>query len=102
MPPSRSTLWRSLFVGDLATIEEIIGKWGIAKENSDIFASMTLLRPHKIKKSKAQLEEQQKRKEMTPGQAQVGLKERLKSILESQELIPRVSLTRRSKTENRS
>lgn len=90
-----SLLWRSLFVGDIPTIENIIQQWGIAKENSELFASMTLLRPHRLRKN------QHKEKDKSAGQdlaqkstyeQQVGLKERIRSMLESEELIPRVSI----------
>lgn len=35
-----SLLWRSLFVGDVATIERIGTSWGIAANNSDMLASV--------------------------------------------------------------
>ncbi|GAA6064589.1 hypothetical protein JCM10212_003765 [Sporobolomyces blumeae] len=84
-------LWRSLFVGDVASIEEIAVKWGIKRENSDIFASLTLLRPHKLRKAQQEQTEEEKKKfgEQTRYEQQVGLKERLKTMLESEELIPR-------------
>ncbi|KAM0791476.1 hypothetical protein ACM66B_005929 [Microbotryomycetes sp. NB124-2] len=80
-------LWRSLFTGDIATVESIVQQWGIAKENSELFASMTLLRPHRLRKN--QDREASKDKPQTRYDAQVGLKERIKSMLESEELIPR-------------
>ncbi|BGP16304.1 hypothetical protein JCM10213_006461 [Rhodosporidiobolus nylandii] len=79
-------LWRSLFTGDVAKIEDIAASWGIRRENSNIFASLTLLRPHKLRKTKA---EEEKQKEVSAYDQQVGLKERLKTMLESEELIPR-------------
>lgn len=88
-------LWRSLFVGDVKAIEDIAVAWGIKRENSDIFASLTLLRPHKLKKQKEpehQTEEEKKFGQQTRYEQQVGLKERIKTMLESEELIPRVSL----------
>ncbi|GAA5996651.1 ABC1 kinase family protein [Rhodotorula paludigena] len=84
-------LWRSLFVGDVKSIEDIAVSWGIRRQNSDIFASLTLLRPHRLRK---QLKEQQgggegKTPEQTRQEMQSTLKERLKTMLESEELIPR-------------
>ncbi|ORY56562.1 ABC1 family-domain-containing protein [Leucosporidium creatinivorum] len=87
-----SLLWRSLFVGDISTIESIVESWGIAKENSEIFASLTLLRPHKLrdqKKKKQEHGQEENKQEMSSYEKQVGLKERLKTMLKSQELIPR-------------
>jgi aarF domain-containing kinase len=86
-------LWRSLFVGDVAAIEDIAVKWGIKRENSDIFASLTLLRPHKLKKQHENHEPTEAEKkfgEQTRYEQQVGLKARIKTMLESEELIPRV------------
>ncbi|GAA5898139.1 hypothetical protein JCM6882_003335 [Rhodosporidiobolus microsporus] len=80
-------LWRSLFTGDVQQIEDIAAHWGIRRENSNIFASLTLLRPHKLRKTKA--EEEAKGKEVSRYDQQVGLKERLKTMLENEELIPR-------------
>ncbi|GAA5855130.1 hypothetical protein JCM3766R1_003197, partial [Sporobolomyces carnicolor] len=86
-------LWRSLFVGDVQAIEDIAVKWGIKRENSDIFASLTLLRPHKLKKqqheSEGQTEAEKKFGEQSRYEQQVGLKARIKTMLESEELIPR-------------
>lgn len=80
-------LWRSLFVGDTAAIENIVEKWGIAKQNSDMFASMTLLRPHHLRRKPTVAEKTEQKSTYDP---QVGLKDRLRSMLESEELIPRV------------
>ncbi|GAA6014657.1 hypothetical protein JCM11491_000184 [Sporobolomyces phaffii] len=85
-------LWRSLFVGDVKAIEDIAVKWGIKRENSDIFASLTLLRPHKLKKQhegEGQTEAEKKFGEQNRYEQQVGLKARIKTMLESEELIPR-------------
>ncbi|GAA5910016.1 ABC1 kinase family protein [Sporobolomyces salmoneus] len=84
-------LWRSLFVGDVKAIEDIAVKWGIKRENSDIFASLTLLRPHKLKKGHEgeQTEAEKKFGEQSRYEQQVGLKARIKTMLESEELIPR-------------
>ncbi|KAL8293621.1 hypothetical protein RQP46_000322 [Phenoliferia psychrophenolica] len=87
-------LWRSLFVGDISTIENIAVGWGIAKENSEMFASLTLLRPHRLRKNATRPGPPPE-----PGgtyaasernyNAQVGLKQRLKTMLEHEQLIPR-------------
>ncbi|GAA6034088.1 hypothetical protein JCM8097_000689 [Rhodosporidiobolus ruineniae] len=82
-------LWRSLFVGDVQKIEDIAASWGIRRENSNIFASLTLLRPHKLRRTKAEEAAQKEKKAVSEYEAQVGLKERLKTMLESEELIPR-------------
>ncbi|GAA6013806.1 hypothetical protein JCM10207_008198 [Rhodosporidiobolus poonsookiae] len=81
-----SLLWASLFSGDVKTIEDIAVKWGIRRENSNIFASLTLLRPHKLRKKKNEEEQKQEAARYDQG---VGLKERIKNMLESEELIPR-------------
>ncbi|GAA5856773.1 hypothetical protein JCM8547_008835 [Rhodosporidiobolus lusitaniae] len=87
-------LWRSLFTGDVKAIEDIASSWGIRRENSNIFASLTLLRPHKLRRTKA--EEDAKKREQEGGDGTVrrldqgvGLKERIKTMLESEEKIPR-------------
>lgn len=80
-------LWRSLFIADIPTIEKIALSWGIAKENSDLFASMTLLRPYgKRAKPPPPVEG------AAPStyEQQTGLKDRLRSMLENEQLIPRV------------
>ncbi|GAA5820221.1 hypothetical protein JCM11251_005532 [Rhodosporidiobolus azoricus] len=81
-------LWRSLMTGDLRTIEDIAANWGIKRENSNIFASLTLLRPHKVRKTMSE-EEAATGREMSRYDQQVGLKERLKTMLANEELIPR-------------
>ncbi|GAA5824720.1 hypothetical protein JCM3770_003081 [Rhodotorula araucariae] len=77
-------LWRSLFVGDVKSIEDIAVKWGIRRQNADIFASLTLLRPHRLRKKKPEDEN----KVVSRQEQQASLKERLKTMLESEELIP--------------
>lgn len=99
-----SLLWRSLFVGDVAEIERIGVSWGIAKNNSDMLASVsfsivyldhvadahenqaTLLRPHRLRKKKAPAAEQVAQ---TTYEQQTGLKDRLRAMLENEKLIPR-------------
>lgn len=84
-------LWRSLFVGDTEKIENVVEKWGIAKQNADMFSSMTLLRPHRLRqKKKEEPSNEGVNKAKSSYEAQVGLKDRLRSMLESEELIPRV------------
>ncbi|KDE09314.1 ABC1 atypical protein kinase [Microbotryum lychnidis-dioicae p1A1 Lamole] len=103
-------LWRSLFVGDTKTIEGIVQSWGIAKEHSEMFASMTLLRPHRLNKEKGagaekvdgglkerKLGEKRKEewgekdrpKEVSKYEQPNGLKERLRDMLQNQEKIPK-------------
>jgi hypothetical protein len=95
-------LWRSLFTGDVSKIEDIAASWGIRRENSNIFASLTLLRPHKLKrkekKTKEQEEEEKRQREMTRQEQQAGLKDKLINMLESEELIPRVRCCRLFRT----
>ena len=89
-------LWQSLFTGNVSEIENIAVKWGIRRQNSDIFASLTLLRPHRLRKKqeeeRAKADGEQKTEEQIRLEQRVGLKERLKTMLESEELIPKVSL----------
>lgn len=83
---SYSELWRALFVMDTDTIDRIGRSWGIA--NSNLFASATLLRPTTVKKEdrpKPTVDADGK----TAHQAQRELKERLKTMLENEQLIPR-------------
>ena len=87
-----SELWRALFVMDVDTIEKIASSWGIA--NSNLFASATLLRPTTIKKEKKspeqiELEKNETDKVKSAHQAQNELKERLRTMLENEQLIPR-------------
>ncbi|BGP24726.1 hypothetical protein JCM10295v2_003645 [Rhodotorula toruloides] len=85
-------LWQSLFTGDVRTIEDIAVKWGIRRQNSDIFASLTLLRPHRLRKKESEEEmtkEEREKRERDKFEQRAGLKERLKTMLESEELIPR-------------
>lgn len=94
-----SELWRALFVLDTNTIERIGKSWGIA--NSNLFASATLLRPTTIKKEKSdeQIEKEKKErnesKEKSAHRAQEELKERLRGMLENEQLIPRELVSRR-------
>lgn len=84
------TLWRSLFVLDIKTIETIAHRWGIAVD-ANMFASAILLRPFQVNKNrKARAEE----KPQTEYEQQVELKQRLKSMLENEQLIPRVRPSR--------
>lgn len=89
LPPTNSLLWRSLFVADLPTIERIAVSWGIAAENSDMLASATLLKPHRVRKQTLNTDGTKIAK--TTYEQQTGLKDRLRSMLQSEELIPRVS-----------
>lgn len=57
-----------------------------------MFASMTLLRPHHLRKKK----ESEKPKAQTTYEAQTGLKERFRSMLQNEQLIPRVRSPLRS------
>ncbi|GAA6023072.1 hypothetical protein JCM8202_004662 [Rhodotorula sphaerocarpa] len=87
-------LWQSLFTGNVAEIENIAVNWGIRRQNSDIFASLTLLRPHRLHKKQEEEEaakngEGAKSEEQLRLEQRAGLKERLKTMLESEELIPR-------------
>ncbi|KAL7008769.1 hypothetical protein EMMF5_001515 [Cystobasidiomycetes sp. EMM_F5] len=86
-----SELWRSLFVLDTDTIERIAHSWGIA--NANLFASATLLKPTTVKKDKVTKEERARRleeeKAKSAHQVQEELKERLRTMLENEQLIPR-------------
>lgn len=91
-------LWQSLFTGNVSEIENIAVKWGIRRQNSDIFASLTLLRPHRLRKKqeeeRAREAAENKTEEQIRLEQRTGLKERLKTMLESEELIPKVRLIR--------
>lgn len=84
-----SELWRALFVLDTDTIERIAKSWGIA--NSNLFASATLLRPTTVKREEKTVEQKEReaKQEKSPHQAQNELKERLRTMLENEQLIPR-------------
>ncbi|KAG9123147.1 methionine-synthesizing 5- methyltetrahydropteroyltriglutamate--homocysteine methyltransferase [Ceratobasidium sp. 392] len=85
-----ATVWRSLFVGDLEAIEHIAEVWGIRKGNANLFASAILLRPHRIqKKQSASPEDGQDEKQMDTFAQQAALKEKFRTFLEFQDLIPR-------------
>ncbi|GFZ51505.1 hypothetical protein JCM24511_09272 [Saitozyma sp. JCM 24511] len=86
------TLWRSLFVLDVPTIESIARKWGIALD-ANMFASAILLRPFQVRKNRQQKEE---KPELSQYEQQVELKRRMKTMLENEQLIPRelIFLTR--------
>lgn len=81
---SYSELWRALFVVDTDTIERIGRSWGIA--NANLFASATLLKPTTVKKEERHGEAQQQK---SAHQAQNELKERMRTMLENEQLIPR-------------
>lgn len=91
-----SELWRSLFVLDTDTIERIAHSWGIA--NANLFASATLLKPTTVKKDKVTKEERARRleeeKAKSAHQVQEELKERLRTMLENEQLIPRELVSR--------
>lgn len=89
LPASPSLLWKSLFIADVQTIEDIAVGWGIARENSEMFASLTLLRPQHLRKTSSQPE--RGHRSLSHYEAQAGLKERLRSMLENEKLIPRAS-----------
>lgn len=84
---SYSELWRALFVMDTDTIERIGRSWGIA--NSNLFASATLLKPTTVKKEERPKDQAGNPTEKSAHQAQYELKERLKTMLENEQLIPR-------------
>ncbi|KAG9101983.1 methionine-synthesizing 5- methyltetrahydropteroyltriglutamate--homocysteine methyltransferase [Ceratobasidium sp. 370] len=86
-----AAVWRSLFVGDLETIENVAESWGIRKGNANLFASSILLRPHRIQKNEQSTnpEEDHDEKQMDNFAQQAALKEKLRTFLEFQDLIPR-------------
>ncbi|QRW15882.1 ABC1 family protein [Rhizoctonia solani] len=85
-----ATLWRSLFIGDLDAIEasSIAETWGIRKGNANLFSSAILLRPHRVQKPDPSQQEHQDVPTDHYSQ-QVMLKEKMKTFLEFQDLIPR-------------
>ncbi|KAM0752758.1 ABC1-domain-containing protein [Meredithblackwellia eburnea MCA 4105] len=83
-------LWKSLFTADLSTIEKIAVSWGISRQNSEMFASITMLRPSKLRgrwhgTAAGSAEEEGERSKFS----QMPLKERVKTMLENENLIPR-------------
>ncbi|CAE6485343.1 unnamed protein product [Rhizoctonia solani] len=83
-----ATLWRSLFIGDLETIESIAEIWGIRKGNANLFSSAILLRPHRVQKPDPSQQENHDISSDHYSQ-QLMLKEKMKTFLEFQDLIPR-------------
>lgn len=79
-------------MADLPSIEKVAQSWGIAAENSDMLASATLLRPHSVRNKAANIDESGKKIVKSTYEQQTGLKERLRSMLQNEELIPRVRL----------
>ncbi|KAH7343966.1 putative mitochondrion protein [Rhizoctonia solani] len=102
-----ATLWRSLFVGDLEAIENIAEDWGIRKGNANLFSSAILLRPHRVQKPDPSQENQDASTDHYSQQVYAVccpslplsgypkpfvismLKEKMKTFLEFQDLIPR-------------
>ncbi|EJD49076.1 ABC1-domain-containing protein [Auricularia subglabra TFB-10046 SS5] len=90
-----TTLWRSVFVGDIGAVERTVKLWGLAPGSRDMVASSILLRPHRMKKRENRdlsLEE----RELTPEQQkekayqmQQEMMNRMKSFLQNEELIPK-------------
>jgi aarF domain-containing kinase len=72
---------------DTDTIDRIGHSWGIA--NSNLFASATLLKPTTIKKEEPKTDSEGQVVAKSSHQAQNELKERLRSMLENEKLIPR-------------
>ncbi|KAH8925095.1 ABC1-domain-containing protein [Atractiella rhizophila] len=74
--------WRSLFTGDMKSVEDISTSWGIG--NADMFASMTVLRPHKLnhgQKGEARSD--------TSQASPMDAKSILKNLLQKEQLFPR-------------
>jgi len=88
------TLWRSLFVLDIPSIERIAKEWGISLD-VNMFASAILLRPFKVDKNK-QNKDSEPLPQLSEYEQQVELKRRLRTMLENELLIPRelIFLTR--------
>ncbi|GAA97842.1 uncharacterized protein L969DRAFT_52271 [Mixia osmundae IAM 14324] len=87
-----SEFWRSLFVMDMDTIERITKSWGVG--DSSMMATATLLKPTRLsRKQPGKKTLQETRSEY---EAQLNIKEKLKSMLENEQLIPRelIFLTR--------
>jgi aarF domain-containing kinase len=82
------TLWRSLFVLDVPKIEEIARGWGIAVD-ANMFASAILLRPFRV----SQKADANVTAKLSQYEQQVELKKRMKSMLENEQLIPRVNIS---------
>ncbi|KAF8681603.1 ABC1 family [Rhizoctonia solani] len=82
-----ATLWRSLFIGDLDAIEASVLKYLLFKTRPHALAAI-LLRPHRVQKPDPSQQEHQDVPTDHYSQ-QVMLKEKMKTFLEFQDLIPR-------------
>lgn len=85
-----STLWRSLFVLDLDTIQATAKAWGVTFD-TDMFASAILLRPTRLKTRRNQTKTPDilAREKMTEYELQLEMKAKLKAMLDNEKLIPR-------------
>lgn len=70
---------------DVPEIERIARNWGIAVD-ANMFASAILLRPFRVSEKK----EAKEAPELSQYEQQVELKRRMKTMLENEQLIPRV------------
>ncbi|KAJ9118281.1 hypothetical protein QFC22_004192 [Naganishia vaughanmartiniae] len=81
-------LWRSLFTLDTKSIEDIALKWGIQLP-VDLFASAILLRPFQVDKRRQAAQKLAEEKPKTEYEQQVELKQKMKTMLANEALIPR-------------
>lgn len=91
-------LWQALLLMDTPTVERIARSWGFAAQ-TDLFASATLLQPFKMHKKGEKSQKQQEESSSAPSNAydsQRAFKDRLKTFLENEQLVPRelIFLTR--------
>ncbi|RSH78956.1 uncharacterized protein EHS24_001879 [Apiotrichum porosum] len=86
-----ATLWRSMFVLDIDTIEKIGKKWGLGLD-PNMFASAIMLRPTQVKPTGKKGPHPKK----SEYELQLEVKAQFKAILESEQLIPKelIFLTR--------
>lgn len=83
-------LWRSLFTLDTKSIEDIALKWGIQLP-VDLFASAILLRPFQVDKRRRAAQKLAEEKPKSEYEQQVELKQKMRTMLANEALIPRVS-----------
>ncbi|PKK75131.1 ABC1-domain-containing protein [Rhizophagus irregularis] len=81
-----SLFWKSLFLMDTETINEICQEWGI--NDPEMFASATLMKPYNPKTA-LHIATNQKFSLKDAYEMQMALKERIKKFLSNTELIPR-------------
>ncbi|KDN51971.1 ABC1-domain-containing protein [Tilletiaria anomala UBC 951] len=79
-------LWKSIFEGDIKTLDTITRQWGMGEEVSELFASATLLRPWRKPKTTGEQEQLRKKTDL---EIQQEMKDKIKNFLVHVELLPK-------------